>query len=202
LIRKTRVSAPEAGPAAAAGLRLGGCAADIVEIAALRARSAELERLAGERGRPLPGFGRALAGVDQLTLCVRPGRYLLVSAPAAAGASAALWQRACAGCATAVDLSSGLAALHLAGPAAREVLARGCSLDLDPAAFAPGAAAATIIAQVSGILAAVSSGLLLLTPLSTAAHLRAWLGASAQPFGFMPRPDVTVAALLSGDQRA
>jgi len=195
------VSAPDprAGPGQAAGLRVGGCLADIVELAALRASASGFETVAGERGLRLARLGRAARSGDQLTLCVRPQRQLLLAPAANPGVTAAAWQAAVAGVGTAVDLSSGLAALHLAGPAAREVLVRSCRLDLDPRAFPVGAAAATVIAQVPATLAALSSGLLLLTPASTAAHVRDWLAASAKPFGFMPRLDVTVAALLSGD---
>jgi len=62
-----------------------------------------------------------------------------------------------------------------------------------------GAVAATIMAQVSVIFAALPSGLLLLTPSTTARHFREWLASTAKPFGFMPQSDFTVAA-LSGDQ--
>jgi heterotetrameric sarcosine oxidase gamma subunit len=196
------VSAPEppARPEAAPGLRLGRCAADIVELAALRGRVRELESLAGQRRLPLPRLGCAVGSADQLTLCVRPARWLLLARCASPGVTASAWQAACAGFGTAVDLSCGLTALHLAGPAAREVLVRGCRLDLDPRAFPVGTAAATVIAQVSAILASLSSGLLLLTPSSTARHMGEWLTAAAQPFGFAPRSDLTVTA-LSGDQR-
>lgn len=191
---------PRTGPGEPTGLQLGGCLADIVELAALRARAKEFEALAGERGLPLPPLGRSARAGDQLVLCVRPQRHLLLAPAANPGVTAGDWQTACAGVGTAVNLSSGLTALHLVGAAARAVLVRSCRLDLDPHAFPVGAAAATVIAQVATILASLSSGLLLLTPASTAAHLHGWLAARAQPFGFMPRPDATVAAVLSGDQ--
>jgi len=187
------VSAPESG------IRLACCAADIVEIAALHGRTRELENIAGARGLDLPVLGRVTAAADQLALCIRPARWLLIAAPAHPGATAALWQAACARVGAAVDLSSGLAALHLGGPQVREVLSRACRLDLDPQVFPPGNAAATVMAQVAVILAVLPSGLLLLTPTSTARHLREWLTSTAKPFGLVPRADVTVAA-LSGDE--
>jgi len=194
------VSAPEgrarSGPAARVGL--GECLADIVELAALRGRALDLQGIAARRGLSLPAPGRIALTGDTLTLCVRPARWLLLSPAAAAGASVSPWQSACAGTAAALDLSSGLSALHLTGPDAREALARGCRLDLDPQAFPAGHAAATIMAQVAAILAAVPSGMLILTPASTARHLREWLAAAAQAFGLAPRADVTVSA-LSGE---
>jgi sarcosine oxidase, subunit gamma len=187
------VSAPEPGStlAVAAGIQLESSETDIVEIAALRGRAAELQNIASGRGLPLPQLGRATVTADRLALCVRPERWLVLNPPAAPGVSAGLWHSALAGVGAAVDLSSGLTALELTGPAAREVLARGCRLDLDAGAFPMNAAAATIVAQVSVILVALPSGLLLLTPASTAHHMREWLAATAKPFEPMPSPDAT-----------
>jgi heterotetrameric sarcosine oxidase gamma subunit len=189
------VSGPES---ASAGVRLASCAADVVEIAALHGRAREIGSIARGRGLDLPALGRLALGSDQLALCVRPERWLLLGPPAFPGATAALWQAACARVGAAVDLSSGLTALHLSGPQVRELLSRGCRLDLDPDVFPAGSAAATIMAQVAVILAALPSGLLLLTPATTARHLREWLISTAKPFGLALRADVTVAA-LSGD---
>src|SRR4029077_5615429 len=114
-------------------------------------------------------------------------------------AAGALCEAACARVGAAVALSSGLAAWHLAGPRVREVLSRACRLDLDPQVFPAGSAAATLMAQVAVILAVLPSGLLLLTPATTARHLREWLASTAKPFGLVPGADVTVAA-VSGDK--
>jgi len=187
------VSAPESG------IRLASCAVDIVEIAALHGRARELENIAGARGLELPVLGRVGRATDQLALCVRPARWLLLAPPAHSGATATLWQAAGARVGAAVDLSSGLTAWHLSGPQVRDVLARSCRLDLDPQVFPPGSAAATIMAQVAVILAVLPSGLLLLTPTSTARHLREWLASTAKPFGLVSGADVTV-AVLSGDE--
>jgi heterotetrameric sarcosine oxidase gamma subunit len=180
----------------APGVQLRSCPAQIVEIGARRGRASELELIARSRGLLLPQFGRVVAAAGHLALCVRPDRWLLLSPAAPVAASALAWQVACAGAGSAVDLSSGLAALHLGGPAACELLARGCRLDLDREVFAQGQAAATIIAQVPVTLAALWSGLLLLTPSTTARHLREWLASSAQPFGLALPSDLSVVELL------
>ena len=177
------------------GVELRRCTADIVEIAARRGRARDLQSLANTRDLPLPAFGRFATAAERLVLCVRPDRWLLLSPCAPAGATVTDWQAACGGIGVAVDLSSGLTGFHLAGPATREVLARTCRLDLDTDAFSAGRAAATILAQVSAILVALPSGLLLLTPSTTARHFSEWLISAAQPFGFMRRPDLTVADL-------
>ena len=161
-----------------------GCASvDIVEIAALRGHALALERIARERGVQLPALGQVIHTSDTLALAVRPERWLILTAAAAAGAAAAGWEAVCSGEATVVDLSSGLAAFHLAGALAPEVLARGCRLDLHPQAFPALRAAATLMAQVSVVLAALHSGWLLLTPATTARHFHEWLASTAQPFG-------------------
>ncbi|NMO01716.1 sarcosine oxidase subunit gamma [Gordonia sp. TBRC 11910] len=50
------------------------------------------------------------------------------------------------------DVSAQRTTVRLSGPRARDVLAKGCSLDLHPSAFAPGQAAQTMLAQAAIIL--------------------------------------------------
>jgi sarcosine oxidase subunit gamma len=190
------VSAPEpAQIPGAATLRLSDCAADVVELVALRDRAARLADIARGQGCLLPAHGRILRAAATLVVAARPERWLVLSAPAACGERAAIWQTACTGSAAVVDLSSALAALRLSGEAAAQLLARGCRLDLDRGTFPPGSAAATLIAQVSVVLVALDSGFLLLTPATTAQHLREWLLASGAPFGLQRAAGVTVAQL-------
>jgi len=195
------VSVPDPHPPSRpqAGLRWGRCPADIVEIAALRDRAADVEALAARRGWPLPVLGRCRIAPDQIALSVRPGRWLLLSSPAAPGAAVMSWEQDGTGLAAVVDLSSGLAALWLEGASWREALARGCRLDLHPSEFPAGRAAATLIAQVAVNLVALSSGVLLLTPSTTARHFSEWLAHTAAPFGLEA---LSAASLthLSGDR--
>jgi heterotetrameric sarcosine oxidase gamma subunit len=193
-------SAPSQATRTAVGVLLASCAIDIVEIAALRGRAAELERIASQRGLALPVLGRVVGQrgvarqeVERVAVSVRPARWLLLTSPGAPGEAASSWQAACAGAGVAVDLSSALSAFHLAGPASVEVLARGCRLDLDADAFPLHTATATIMAQVSVVLARVASGMLLLTPATTARHFHEWLTAAARPFGLESQSDMPVA---------
>jgi sarcosine oxidase subunit gamma len=193
------VSAPEDRREAPAGVSCAALRADIIELAALRERTQVLKALAARRGLPFPAFGAVAAARDTLLLSVRPERWLVLCAPAVPGATLADWRRACTGCAATIELSAALTALHLTGTAVPEVLARGGRLDLHPAAFPPGSAAASSMAQVSVTIAALRAGWLLLTPASTARHFREWLTATAGPFGFAPAAGVTVAS-LSGER--
>jgi heterotetrameric sarcosine oxidase gamma subunit len=196
-MRKTAVSAPEPDPAGGEriGVRIAQCAADIIELAALRRQAAVLHAVAAARSDPLPASGRLGPGADGLILAVRPERWLLLCAPAAPGAVAQSWQTACAGSAAVIELSAALTAYHVTGAAARETLTRGCRLDLDPRVFPAGSAAATFMAQVPVIIGALASGVLLLTPSSTARHFHEWLIHVARPFGLAPLASVTVARL-------
>jgi heterotetrameric sarcosine oxidase gamma subunit len=180
-------------------VKLCRCPLDVVELSAYKGRGGELARLAAAHGAPLPPFGRSMADQGQLTLSVRPERWLLLTVPAAPAAAAQRWQSLGGARAGVVDLSSALEACVLVGMAARTVLTGGCRLDLDPEVFRPGHAAATIMAQVSVILAALPVGVLLLTPASTARHFREWLAAAAAPFA--PAPDGQMSlSELCGDE--
>jgi heterotetrameric sarcosine oxidase gamma subunit len=183
------VSALEAGENGAVDLSvvLKEYRTDIVEIAAFRGRARELELAAAGRGLNLPGFGRVVTTAGWMTLCVRPERWLVLQARAAPGARAALWQAACASAGTAVDLSSALTMVHLSGARARELLARSCRVDLQEDNWPGGRVVATVMAQVSVAIATVPTGLLLLTPATTARHFREWLAASAKLFGLLPQ---------------
>ena len=181
------MSAPE--PAAARGVWLTHCDCDVVELSTYALAAADARRRVA--GVELAAFGHVSRGRGHLVLSVRPGRWLLLSATAAAGVTAADWAAACAGQGAVVDLSSALTVLVLAGPKLREALARGCRLDLAPEEFQSGQAAATIMAQVAVTLVMLPDCLLLLTPSSTAQHLREWLTATAEPFGLMSVPGVS-----------
>jgi heterotetrameric sarcosine oxidase gamma subunit len=67
-----------------------------------------------------------------------------------------------------VEASDAFAGLVLTGPAARDVLARLVPLDLDPAAFPPGAVARTLLRHLPLVLVAASDGFELLVPRSSA----------------------------------
>ena len=184
------VSAPETP-----GVQIARCAADVVELMAPGGAPAEVEDLAAGRGVRLAGLGRNASGAAHLSLSVRPARWLLLSPPEAPGNAVARWQEALAPRGAAVDLSSALAAFVVAGPAAREMLARACRLDLERHAFPPGQAAATIMVQVPVTLAALAERMLLLTPATTARHLHEWLGGAARPFGLRIEEEMSVTQL-------
>ena len=77
-----------------------------------------------------------------------------------------------------VDVSAQRTALSLSGPSAREVLARGCAIDLDPRVAPAGTCVQTLLAR-AGVTIVVrderASEFLLLVRASFAQYLAAWL---------------------------
>lgn len=154
---------PELFPLAAADglglpLAIGAARLDAAPEAAL----SEVLRLGG-RALDLPGPGRAAAWGDGLAIWAGLDRWLV------RGPDSAEVARRLGAAAAVIDQSDGWAGLVLTGPAARDVLARLLPLDLDPAGFAPGAAAAAALRHAPCLALATAQGFELLVPRSYAA---------------------------------
>jgi sarcosine oxidase, subunit gamma len=92
-----------------------------------------------------------LAGVQVLTL--GPGEWLAVGDHMdAAQLRERLDQYLTGQGVTSVDLSSGFKALRIEGSAARQLLSKGCGLDLDPQTFPAGRSTRTRFAQLAVIV--------------------------------------------------
>ncbi len=115
-----------------------------------------------------------------------PGQWLAVAEDAAAAERLRALTDALAGLATSVDQSDGKAVLRIAGPRARETLAKGCGLDLDPRAFEPGDAATTPIALIDCVLWQVDEepSYDLAVPSTLAESFWSWLTAAAAEYGY------------------
>ena len=86
----------------------------------------------------------------------------------------------------AVDVSAQRTTVRLRGAHARDVLAKGCSLDLHPTVFGPGAAAQTILGLAAVVLIPLSDNgtdYRILVRASFAGYLAAWLLDAAEEFG-------------------
>ena len=151
---------------------------DLVQVAPWRGTEAAFADRLQTLGWELPAFGHLWSAPGRLACSVRPGRWLLAAEPTAAspvGTLATRCEAALAGIGPVTDLSAARAAWRVSGPQARARLSAGCRLDLDPAAFPPGRATVTLIAQVPVFLASVDDGWLLMAPSSMADHLEGWL---------------------------
>ena len=177
------------------------CTLDIAEICAARGRAPELAAAMRERGIGLPEIGRIAVGADRFVLCIRPARWLVMSAHDPSGAradaaAAAPWRHAGDALGASIDLSGAHTAFLLQGARSVEVLSRGCRLDLDPRVFSTGSAAATIIGQVQVLLAALPAGILVFAPSSLARHFRDALELAARPSNFVPQSMISLGGLL------
>ena len=106
-----------------------------------------------------------------------PDEWLLTSpgtAPEALEAELAEALRPAGG--VAVDVSAQRTVLRLGGPRVREVLAKGCSLDLHPRVFLPGTSAQTSLGQAGIVLLALDGGeFAVVVRASFAGYLATWL---------------------------
>ena len=126
-----------------------------VRVAPGSVAAAAIERALGVA---LPLAANTFASADgRDILWLGPDEWLVVAAATSAGAAGtalelALQAAAGAGFAAVTNLSAGRAVLELSGPAAREVLACVCGLDLHPLVFGPGRCAQTLLAAAPVIL--------------------------------------------------
>jgi sarcosine oxidase subunit gamma len=96
----------------------------------------------------------SVAGGDRTILWLGPDEWLVVGPDGDAAAIERDLSADGAGWVSTVDLSANRTAIDVAGPAVRDLLAAGCSLDPHPRAFGPGRCAQTMLARAQVILEA------------------------------------------------
>lgn len=84
------------------------------------------------------------------------------------------------------DVGAGFAVLNLSGPAAADVLAQGCTIDLDPAVFPEGACAMTALARMRVVIHRMprAGGYDVYVARSFAGSLWQWVTVAALEFGY------------------
>ncbi|MFF5310814.1 sarcosine oxidase subunit gamma [Streptomyces massasporeus] len=146
-------------------------------------------------GAPLPRrFGDTAASGPRTILWLGPDEWLVLSPPEEAAAmreSGAVALRDALGSdpGSVVDVSANRTTLELSGPCARQVLEKGCPLDLHPRAFGPGRATSTTVGPVGVLLWQVDDAptYRLLPRSSFADYLARWLVDAMSEFS---RPEV------------
>jgi sarcosine oxidase subunit gamma len=128
---------------------------DIVQVAVFGDVAALAARLSKHFGLTITAKpNRAVTG-DVTVLWHGPAQWLIVRAPGDAPLAKEL-ARLCANDAAVVDLGHARTALQLEGDGTRDLLAKGTSIDLRPAHFAPGACALTALGKVGALLHALA----------------------------------------------
>jgi sarcosine oxidase subunit gamma len=129
-------------------------------------REVEIDSQVSVRGEPQPGFPVAPNTAAGDVLWLGPDEWLVVGGR----------ESEYPGAAAAVDVSASRVCFELAGDDVEDVLAQGCSLDLDASVFAPGRCAQTLLAKAQVILHRTDADTfrIFVRP-SFAPYLRAWL---------------------------
>jgi sarcosine oxidase subunit gamma len=134
-----REGAPGVTIAERVGLGLATVAARKGEARALQ------DRVREAYGVDLPQGSRVVEGREVSFVGYGPGQWLAISEALANEALARDLAERLKGLASISDQSSGRTVIRISGPRAREVLAKGLPIDLDPRAFPLGSAATSTI---------------------------------------------------------
>ena len=157
----------DARAVADAGLADGGVELAEVrhrDIINLRGDAANADFRAGVAGvlgcEPPAKAGTVADGRDGCAVvALGPNEWLVLMDPDTGGAAAARLREALAGQHTAVtEVGDGRTTIRISGPNARDVLAKGTSIDLHAATFGPGRAAEAQIARAGGLIRCVAMG--------------------------------------------
>jgi len=118
---------------------------------------------------------------DGEILKLGPNEWLLTAVPESAWTEMMVIPQA-----TLTDVSHARIAVHVEGDKSRDMLAKGCSIDLHPRQFPPGTCVQTSIAKISVILHKQSNdtGFTLYAARSYAGSFWHWLTAAANEYGY------------------
>jgi sarcosine oxidase, subunit gamma len=135
-------------------------------------------------GRASPTLPLPTVPAECRLLTLAPGEWLLISDTLAANTLREHGRQLNRQGIAAADLSPGLAAIQLEGPAARDVLTKSCGLDLDPATFPAGTCTRTRLAQLLVIVDYIDPKPLfeLYVGCSYRSYLMSWLNDAAAGF--------------------
>jgi heterotetrameric sarcosine oxidase gamma subunit len=161
-------------------LRLSAPAREIVQVLARRGQA---EALAAALGLPAPcgssdtAFGTAL--------WLQPGVWAIAAPPGPEAALASRLADVVGDRGTVADQSHGRCVIEIEGRAARTLLAKGCRIDLHPAAFPVGQVAVTEFAHLGAALHRAGEHRYALIVMATfAEELWHWLGQAAAEYGY------------------
>ena len=165
---------------------------EITEIAALTiiARKGRIGDVAAvlslHIGSPVTDASKRVASGNLAITGTGPGQWLALSKGSGAGAALDSLRAALAGLAAVTDQGDGRVVLEISGARARDALAKGVAIDLDPIAFKIGDAAQTSASHIGLQIALIDNTptFEIISARSTAASLWSWLASSAGEYGF------------------
>ena len=141
-------------------------------------------------GVDLPSSANTIVETEGLTVCwLGPDEWIAIVRPDAETEIITSLREAVDGLHAAVtDTTGGYTMLNLAGSHARDLIAKGCTLDLHPRAFAPGQCAQTNLARTAVLLISRTNNsdlqsFDLVVRRSFADYLAVWLEDSAHEYG-------------------
>ncbi len=137
-------------------------------------------------GQPLPVEPNTATSGTRRIYWLGPDEWLVVTAAAGTAALTSALEAGLIGQHAAVnDLSGGNVALRLEGPRARDVLAKGCTLDLHPAELSVGQCAQSGLAKASILLGVLDEtpAFEIVVRRSFADYMLRWLLHSARMYG-------------------
>ncbi|MGI5350445.1 sarcosine oxidase subunit gamma [Streptomyces sp. CA-250714] len=144
------------------------------------------ERIEKVLGSALPrNCGDTTASGSHTTVWLGPDEWLVLSQADGTDLAAALREALDGEPGSVVDVSANRTTLELRGPYARDVLEKGCPLDLHPRAFGPGQAVLTTVGPVPVLLWQIDAdpGYRLLPRSSFADYLARWLLDAMREYG-------------------
>jgi len=135
-------------------------------------------------GTSLPAALTAVSTADLRIYWLGPDEWSLVMSADKVAALLVALNKALVGQHAAVnDLSAAFVTLRLGGDQVRELLAKGCTLDLHPGAFVSGSCAHTGLAKAGVLLALDGADFTVIVRRSFAAYLLQWLRAAGAEYG-------------------
>jgi methylglutamate dehydrogenase subunit D len=122
----------------------------LASVMAGKGKSMELAARVKERfATDLPMTPRRVADGRIDFIWAGPGRWLAAAPNQSPGTFESHLREALSGLASVTSQSDGRSIIRVSGPKARDALAKGVPLDLDPRAFGPGDTAMTVVAHIN-----------------------------------------------------
>jgi heterotetrameric sarcosine oxidase gamma subunit len=141
---------------------------------------------AGALGLDLPHSGSSASNGSVTAIWIAPEAWLILRHGTPDEGLARELIAACAATASISDQTWGKSIVRVSGARARDVLAKGCRIDLHPRVFGPGKSAVTPIAHIHAVLVQIDTKPTfdLIVPSTLARDFVEWLRLSAAEFGY------------------